>query len=262
MNQENRIIFLHLQSSTEKCPYIYILHAYTLIYNYTNIDYIHINCVVCILLGVQKASFLNYSLTESERLHKLQNYWKFIIIRNPLERLLSAFINKLSSPIDFNSSNMDTFELHKRTIMEKYQLDKIKKSLKNGITTLHLDFETYLKWIVDTPNYKLNEHFAPIVDLSQPCRIRYNFYGNFKMYSSDMKAITARLHVPHEWFVDKSSHKHGRDTKDLMVPFYSVVSNETKQRLVKDIWRDLDFYYSLYPEETGSHNQILGLMDS
>ena len=151
------------------------------------------------------------------------------------------------------------FEVQKREILNRYQFDKIQQGLKNGITEFELDFEAYLKWIIDTPNYKLNEHFALVVDLSQPCRMRYNFYGNFKMYSSDMKAITASLGVPHKWFVGKTYHQKGRDTKNLMELFYSAVSKNTKQKLVKDIWKDLEFYYTLFPEEDGSHYQILGL---
>ena len=201
---------------------------------------------------------MNYSLTESQRLFRIHTYWKFIILRNPLERLLSAFINKLSSPVSLNATVMDTFALHKHTILEQYHPEKLNLTVF-GDNEVKLDFETYLRWIIDTPNYKLNEHFAPLTELAQPCRIRYNFYGNFKMYSSEMKAITEKLGVPHEWFFDKSSHKHGRETKNLMTAFYSVVSRSVKVKLIEDIWEDLEFYYLLYPEETGSHNKILGL---
>jgi hypothetical protein len=37
-----------------------------------------------------------------------------------------------------------------------------------------VDFQTYVRWIVDTPNRELNEHFYP---MAQPCRVRYDFYG-------------------------------------------------------------------------------------
>ena len=205
--------------------------------------------------GVQKASFLNCSLTESQRLYKIRNYWKFIILRNPLERLLSAFINKLSSPLNLSTTFMDTFELHKRAIMEKYHPVKLRQATANE--KLQLDFETYLRWIIDTPNHKLNEHFAPIIELAQPCRIRYNFYGNFKMYSSDMKAIIARLGVPRDWFLDKSAHKHGRETKILMNEFYANISAEVKQLLIEDLSEELEFYYTIFPEEKGSHTHIL-----
>ena len=183
-----------------------------------------------------------------------------MIIRNPLERLLSAFINKLSSPLDYDSSVMDTFALHKRSIMEQYHPEKLRQGITVGYKEkLQLDFETYLRWIIDTPNYKLNEHFAPTIELAQPCRIRYNFYGNFKIYSSDMKAIIEKIGAPQEWFRDQSAHKHGRETKNSMVKFYSQVSREVKLQLIEDISEDLEFYYTLFPEEAGSHIDILGL---
>ena len=212
--------------------------------------------------GVHKASFLNYSLTDSQRLHKIRNYWKFVILRNPLERLLSAFLNKVSSPLQLTASVWDTFELHKHRIMEIYHPNKL-KTFKSGSLSeeLRLDFETFLRWIIDTPNYRLNEHFAPIVELAQPCRVRYNFYGNFKMYSSDMRSITERLGVPHRYFVDKSSHKPGRETRELMEPFYSQVSKEVKLRLLQNIAEDMAFYYTLFPEERDTHLDTLGLRD-
>ena len=213
--------------------------------------------------GVQRASFLNYSLTEFERLDKIKNYWKFMIVRNPLERLLSAFINKLSSPLKNSSKVMDTFELHKRSIIEKYHPERLKQYVDGGQKEkLRLDFETYLQWIINTPNHKLNEHFAPIVELAQPCRIRYHFYGNFKIYASDMKAIMAKLSAPQEWYINRSSHKQGRETSDRMIPFYSKVRREVKEQLIQDISDDLEFYYTLYPEEKDRMNAILGLSEA
>ena len=186
-----------------------------------------------------------------------------MIVRNPLERLLSAFINKLSSPFKTSSNVMDTFELHKRTIMERYHPMKLKQWREGGHKEkLRLNFETYLRWIIDTPNHKLNEHFAPIVDLAQPCRIRYHFYGNFKMYSSDMKAIIARLGAPEEWYINKSSHNEGRETSNKMIPFYSTVRREVKEKLIQDFADELEFYYTLFPEEKGDMNEILGLNET
>ena len=211
---------------------------------------------------MQKASFLNHSLTESQRIYKIRNYWKFIILRNPLERLLSAFLNKLSSPLKRDTSTWGTFDLHKWQIMEIYHPEEL-RMFKIGLSdkNLTVNFETFLKWIIDTPNYKLNEHFAPTVEIAQPCRIRYNFYGNFRMYSSDMKLITERLGVPHNYFFDRSSHKAGRETKDLMEAFYSQVSVNVKRRLIEDISEDMEFYYTLFPDERGNHLDILGLRD-
>jgi hypothetical protein len=122
--------------------------------------------------------------------------------------------------------------------------------------TIQVDFEAYLQWIIDTPRYMLNEHFAPIIELAQPCRVKYHFYGNFETYSTDVKAIISRLGTPQEWFTDISSHKEGEKTSDKMIPFYSTVRREVKEQLIQAISDDLEFYYTLFPEEEGSEHKI------
>ena len=42
-----------------------------------------------------------------------------------------------------------------------------------------------------------------------------------------------------------------------MNDFYSTVRRKVKEQLFKDFSEELDFYYSLFPEETGSHLQFL-----
>ena len=103
-----------------------------------------------------RASFLNKSLTETQRLNKIQNYWKFMIVRNPLERHLSVFNNKLSSSLECNSTSL--FDQLKRSMWERYHPVKLKEWISNGCKgKLLLDFATYLRWITDTPNHRLNE---------------------------------------------------------------------------------------------------------
>ena len=79
------------------------------------------------------------------------------------------------------------------------------------------------------------------------------------MYSTDMKAVVERLDAPQEWYRDKSYYEVGKATKDKMVSSYSRVSKKVKELLIQDISEDLEFYYTLFPEEAGSHIDILGL---
>ena len=45
--------------------------------------------------ALMRVSFLKASLTDKERLYKVKNYFKYTFIRNPLERLLSAYLDKV-----------------------------------------------------------------------------------------------------------------------------------------------------------------------
>ena len=82
------------------------------------------------------------------------------------------------------------------------------------------------------------------------------------MYSSDMKEIIARLGALEEWYVNKSSHNEGRETSNKMIPFYSTVRREVKEKLIQDFANELEFYYVLFPEEKGDMNEILGLNET
>ena len=208
--------------------------------------------------GIRTASFLNTSLTDKERIHKIKTYYKFMFVRNPLERLLSAFLNKLASPIDFKQQ-WKGFDSYKRHIVQTYRPQEFKMwSHGRGKFELKASFRDYIHWIIDSDNSLLNEHFSPIIINSHPCQIRYHFYGNFKMYSSDMAQVLKKLNVSAEYFWDQSEHKPGHETKDYLQYHYSQLSEDLKRRLFEKFHQELNFYYHLYPEEKTSH---VGLLD-
>lgn len=200
-------------------------------------------------------------MTDSDRLKKIAKYWKFTILRHPLERLVSAFRNKLEAPVHFSGIYSETFEMHKRTILERYAPRKLQAWMNaNGDYDLRVEFEQYIRWVIDMPNEKLNEHFAPMTLLSQPCRLRYHFYGNFKRLSSEMNLIMQRYDIPKEYFYDHS--RSGQDTSAIVEKYYSTVSVKLRTALLKDYRSDLEFYYRLFPEDYGSHFKMLGLNES
>ena len=107
-------------------------------------------------------SFASPHLSKNQRLKIVKTFWKFTIVRNPLERLVSAFRNKLESPLDISSIYSSTFDMMKRSIFEKYHLAELKSwEILQGKYELKLKFETFVRWVVETPNNKLNEHFMP-----------------------------------------------------------------------------------------------------
>lgn len=206
--------------------------------------------------GVERASFLNVSLTDDDRIQRIKSYYKFIIIRNPLERLLSAFLNKISRPLNF--IQLDTFEMHRRTILEHVKPQDLDRWLQsNGSYPLHVTFSDFISWFTDSNNALLDEHFASITNNAHPCRIRYDFYGNFKLYSLDMAQIIRKLKAKPEYFQDQSIHAAGHETKDLLEMYYSQLSKDLRRSLFEDFRQELDFYYHLYPEERTLHVKLL-----
>jgi hypothetical protein len=212
------------------------------------------------LLGLKKTSFLNPNLSDAQRIDKISNYWKFTIMRNPLERLLSGFRDKLESPLNYSKVHSCTFHMMRYSIMQTYHPQKLRNwEASKGSSELRVDFQTYIRWIVDTPNKKLNEHFCPMVHLSQPCRVRYDFYGNFKDISTDVRMVLDKHHIPAKYYHDVSIYKNANETATLLDKYYSTISKELKEALFKDFYIDLDYYYHLFPADRRSHMELLGV---
>ena len=205
---------------------------------------------------IQKSSFLRSSLTDDQRKVMVKDYYKFTIIRNPLERLLSAFRNKIEPPLDNAMVNSDLFHRLRKQILMRYRKDSI---TSHGTASLRVKFAEYIRWIIDERNDAINEHFSPVIDNIYPCRIRYDFYGNFKQLGADVARIMDKLHASYEYFRNSSYHRPGEETKDYLEQYYSQLDRDLKYRLFEDFRQELDFYYHLYPEERNSHIAFLGV---
>ena len=226
--------------------------------------------------ALYNASFLNERLTDELKLYKLRNYFKFVMLRNPLERLVSAYRDKIAPPLELcdhdlgadplvyrfrDVREMDIFQAHRRLILSKYKPYRLKHwALSNGNYDLRVDFPTYIQWIVDTSDLRLNEHFSSIIYNAAPCRVHYDLYLNFKNYSREVRLLIEELNTSSEYFIDHNTHGTLRDETHSTLPYYySLLSEKLKWKLFVRIARDLDFYYHLYPEEMLSHVELLGV---
>ena len=228
--------------------------------------------------AMSEASYLNKHITSSEKLYQIKTYFKFVMIRNPLERLVSAYRDKIEPPLEFCAHDklkdplvhsikwgeMDYFQEHRRYILSKYEPDSLRKWAKSGgIYPLSVNFTTYIKWILGTNDWNLNEHFSSILINSAPCRVRYHLYLNFKNYSREVRLLVKKLNSSTDYFTDHNSHgKPSEQTQSTLPHYYSMLSEEVKKNLLVRMSKELDFYYHLYPEDRWSHVELLGPMHS
>lgn len=202
---------------------------------------------------LKTVSFLKASLTDKERLYKVKNYFKYTFIRNPLERLLSAYLDKVKQ-----KTQKGWEDEIKAGILKKYQIEEFQRWKKYGHSyNPQVSFPAYVHWIVDARDENLDQHFSPTVLNIYPCRIKYDFYGNFKQMNIDMRMVINKLQAPPEYFQNASYHHSERETIELLEGYYSQLDQGLKHQLFHKMYHDLDFYYHLYPEERTSHCKLL-----
>ena len=98
----------------------------------------------------------------------LNNYYKYIVVRDPLERLVSAYHKKLTTK--------DTFIDYK--MLQK----KILQYYRNNSTVLQSEFPSFSEFTGFLLHSKesFDKHFILAIELCDPCRTKYDFYVNNK----------------------------------------------------------------------------------
>ncbi|KAL5506774.1 hypothetical protein EMCRGX_G008514 [Ephydatia muelleri] len=208
-----------------------------------------------------RASFL--SMTPDEHEQALTTYFKFVMYRNPLERMVSVYRSKLSRwPLlglkrDTPHFNWARRHIYKYTHPEEYKLWEYDR----GVVARNVSFEDFVLYLTTDPmEFKYDEHFAPTFDLCNPCRVRYDYYGNFNTFEEDAAVLMKRIHARPSHL--RSSYYQKNDTTQVVMgQYFSQLDTDLKRKVLHFFAKELHFYYLLFPEEAGTHKDILGLED-
>ena len=208
--------------------------------------------------GLRRGSLLNKNLTDASRLLRMKNYFKFMIVRNPLERLVSGYRNKIEPPLMDLSDKFPNYI--KRWILKTYRPVDYRQWIdQGGNYNISISFPEFAQYVIDTKKEWLNPHFKPMINTCHPCRVRYDFYGNFKMYSQDVMLIVEKIRTKPEYYPNHSLHRSGHETSTYLGVYYNQLTHAQKTELYYSLEEELEFYYYLYPAEKDSHVDLLGV---
>ena len=115
---------------------------------------------------------------------KLREYYKFMFVREPLSRLVSAWKNK--------------FVLNDTYFHERFGIKIVKHLRKNSLAKSKGDdvsLKEFLQYITESHVEDMNEHWMPIYELCQPCVVSYNFIGSFENLEVDSNQVLKDLRV-------------------------------------------------------------------
>ncbi|KAG8449659.1 hypothetical protein GDO86_016339 [Hymenochirus boettgeri] len=116
--------------------------------------------------------------------HRLRHYFKFLFVRDPMERLLSAYRNKFGEVREYQRR-------YGLEIVRRYRGREARRSNGDDVT-----FTEFLRYLLDEEAEKMNDHWMPVYHLCQPCALNYDFIGSYERLREDANHVLHTVNAP------------------------------------------------------------------
>ncbi|KAM4572404.1 carbohydrate sulfotransferase 8-like isoform 1-T1 [Odontesthes bonariensis] len=165
---------------------------------------------------------------------RMRFYTKVLFVREPFERLVSAFRDKFENP---NSYYHPVFG---RPIISRYRANASRAALSTGAG---VTFREFVQYLLDVRRpVGMDIHWEPVSQLCSPCLLRYNFIGTFESLEEDanylLRAIRAPRNLTFPEFKDRNPLAE-RTSSTLTQKYFSQLNATERQKA-------FDFYYMDY----------------
>ena len=124
------------------------------------------------------------TFSNDEQQFRLRNYFKFAFFREPLNRLASAYQDKLD-----NRNNAFFEDKYGVYIIKTYRQNATSEALASG---RGVTFEEFIQYLVDEVKKKPEEldfHWRPQHLVAQPCSVRYDYIGKFENLDEEAREV-------------------------------------------------------------------------
>ncbi|XP_050932732.1 carbohydrate sulfotransferase 8 isoform X2 [Lates calcarifer] len=167
-------------------------------------------------------------------MHRLETYTKVMFVREPLERMVSAYRDKFENP------NNHYHSLFGKPIISKYRVNASKTALKtgNGVT-----FKEFVQYLLDVHRpVGMDIHWNQANQLCNPCLIDYDFIGKFENMDEESNFLLQKIKAPPKLKVPSFKDRNPKDKRtstQITQKYFSQVSKLERQRVY-------DFYFMDY----------------
>jgi hypothetical protein len=140
-----------------------------------DIEFVHANNLFV------KLSDLNSSAIKS----RLKDYFKFMFVRHPLERLLSAYRSKFQ---DLSKHTLHFRRLHGAGIARHFRNYTNFKGPVNNVT-----FPEFVRYVLDKQPESRNSHWTAMERLCFPCAAQFDFVGRYEELEEHSRQLLERI---------------------------------------------------------------------
>ncbi|XP_076357526.1 carbohydrate sulfotransferase 11 [Tachypleus tridentatus] len=157
----------------------------------------------------------------------LKTYLKFLFVRHPYERLLSAYRNKFENRYsDYFTSRFG------RKIIQRYRTNASQVSLKKGHDVTFEEFVQYISELDPVQKSTFNEHWRPIFDLCLPCSLNYKVIGKYETLKDDSDYVLWKAGLLQKIdFPQREQSYKMEPTAVLLKKYFNQISQDVKDKL-------------------------------
>ncbi|NXA35011.1 CHST8 sulfotransferase, partial [Eudromia elegans] len=166
--------------------------------------------------------------------HRLNTYTKMLFIREPFEKLVSAFRDKFEHPNNYYHP------VFGKAIISRYRVNATKEALRTGSG---VKFKEFIQYLLDVHRpVGMDIHWDHVNRLCSPCLIDYDFIGKFESMEEDANFFLHLIGAPRNLTFPKFKDRHSNDertTTKITQQYFAQLSPSQRQR-------SYDFYYMDY----------------
>ena len=191
----------------------------------------------------------------------VNNFYKFVVVRHPLDRLVSAYMDKVHKyPLKGLKNTEPHYNWLRKKIYQYVHPDEYRKWYdKNGSLEIEISFVDFISYWLGTQGAQKDEHLIPIVDVCAPCHVRYHYYGNFETYEQDAAVLVQKVGATMGNLRRGFHILNPLETSTIATELYQELSQEQRIQVLEVLSKDIDFYYHLFPYKKDSHKHILNI---
>lgn len=202
--------------------------------DYTGEDTVHHDWAMQRVLAQYGIKTLSqYSSKQAKNI--LETYFKFLFVRDPLERLLSGYRDKL---------------LHKNSYYQTIQKAIINKS--SNKSRQYPEFHEFLNHIFSGGVLADDIHWSHYIDVCNPCQVNYNFVGKLDSLKQDVNCILPRLGMG-PWFPFPTNP---RSSEDKVKKYFSKLPQDIRDKSSKKWHNDIRAFGYKTLEEKGITSKV------
>lgn len=172
---------------------------------------------------------------------------KFLVVRHPFERIMSAYVDKLQSyNRDLKYRGGYYFAMYGSEIVERYRPTYQARFPKNPLfLQKEPSFVEFVNYLIETPVTKYDEHWKPEFILCPPCHFKFDIIVKMETFTRDTDFILSQRDLKDVISFSKKHSTHGGPKlkdRNLKMELFSQLSKYMVKNLYEKYRIDFEMY--------------------